>query len=141
MDKPINSVLAFDFGTKRFGVAIGQSITGTASPLEPFKVEDGIPNWDIIDKLVEQWKPDAFVVGMPLNMDGSMSDMAMRANKFRKRLLGRYNLPSIAQDERLTSFEAKSFMLKQGKTNFKEHSVDGIAAMLICESYFESLSE
>jgi putative Holliday junction resolvase len=131
------SILTFDFGTTRFGVAIGQTITGTASELPAFPAKDGIPRWEIIDQLVNTWQPDIFLVGIPLNMDGSMSEMGLRADKFRRRLSARYDIESQGFDERLTSFEAKGIALKQGKRNFKQHSVDSLAAKLIFESWYQ----
>lgn len=131
------SVLGFDFGTTRMGVAYGQSITGTAQPLAPLKAKDGIPNWDDINKLVDEWQPQAFVVGLPLDMDGTENEMCLRARKFAKRLHGRYNKPYFMMDERLSSFEAKGQVIAQGgNRNFKENSVDGLAAQMIVESWF-----
>ncbi|MCV2401783.1 Holliday junction resolvase RuvX [Marinomonas sp. C2222] len=131
------SVLGFDFGTTRIGVAIGQSITGTARPLDPLKAKDGIPNWDDINKLVEEWQPDAFVVGLPLDMDGSENEMCLRATKFAKRLHGRFNKPYHMMDERLSSYEAKGQVISRGgNRNFKDNSVDGLAAQMILETWF-----
>ncbi|CUB05449.1 Holliday junction resolvase RuvX [Marinomonas fungiae] len=131
------AVLGFDFGTTRIGVAIGQSLTGQGRPLAPLKANDGIPNWDTISALVEEWQPDAFVVGLPLNMDGSENEMCQRARKFAKRLHGRYNRPYHMMDERLSSYEAKGQVIAQGgNRNFKENSVDGLAAQMILESWF-----
>ncbi|MEH6576061.1 MAG: Holliday junction resolvase RuvX [Amphritea sp.] len=132
-------VLGFDFGTTRIGVAAGQSLTSTASPLKPFAARDGIPDWLKIELLVNEWQPCALVVGIPLNMDGTISDMARRARKFANRLHERYKLPCYLMDERLTSAEAKQISLSRGGSrNFKENSVDGIAAQLILESWFRS---
>ncbi|MEO9653976.1 Holliday junction resolvase RuvX [Marinomonas sp.] len=133
----VNSVLGFDFGTSRMGAAIGQSITGTARPLAPLKAKDGIPNWDEIAKLVDEWQPDAFVVGLPLDMDGTENEMCQRARKFAKRLHGRFNRPYFMMDERLSSYEAKGQVIAQGgHRNFKENSVDGLAAQMIVETWF-----
>lgn len=132
----IQSILAFDFGTKRMGVAIGQRITATANELTPLKAKDGIPNWQQLDALVAEWQPDAFVVGLPLNMDGSISEMSRRASKFARRLNGRFHKPSYTQDERLSSFEAKGEVIRQhGQRDFGHHSVDGLAACIILESW------
>jgi putative Holliday junction resolvase len=135
--------LCFDFGLKRFGVAVGNGYLKTASELKPLSARDGIPDWQLIETLVSEWQPKGFVVGLPLNMDGSESDMSLRATKFGKRLKGRFNLPVVMMDERLSSFEAKSSVKarKQQFIDFGEHSVDGIAACLILESWFASRSE
>lgn len=133
----VKSVLGFDFGTSRMGVAIGQSITGTARPLAPLKAKEGIPNWDEIAKLVDEWQPDAFVVGLPLDMEGTENEMCQRARKFAKRLHGRFNRPYFMMDERLSSYEAKGQVIAQGgQRNFKENSVDGLAAQMIVETWF-----
>lgn len=133
----VRSVLGFDFGTTRIGVAIGQTVTGTAQPLAPLKAKEGIPNWDEIARVVEEWQPDAFVVGLPLDMDGTENDMCQRARKFAKRLHGRFNRPYYMVDERLSSYEAKGQVIARGgNRNFKENSVDGLAAQMILETWF-----
>lgn len=131
------SVLGFDFGTTRIGVAIGQSLTGTARPLSPLKAQDGIPNWQEIEKIFVEWQPDAIVVGLPLDMDGTENEMCLRARKFARRLHGRFNLPYHMMDERLSSYEAKGQVIARGgNRNFKENSVDGLAAQMILETWF-----
>ncbi len=133
-------ILTFDYGTQWIGVAVGQKLTGTASLLPPIKARDGIPNWDDIKKLLEDWKPDAVLVGIPTNMDGSMSDMGLRANKFKNRIHGRFGISTLDWDERLTSFEAKGILLAQDrrKRDFKNRDLDSLAAQLIFESWFEN---
>lgn len=134
--------LCFDFGVKRFGVACGNSLLKSASELPPIKAKEGIPDWTIIEHLVAEWRPAGFVVGLPLNMDGSESEMSLRAKKFGKRLKGRFNKPVEMMDERLSSFEAKqSVKERSGRyVDFGDHSVDGAAACLILESWFASAS-
>jgi len=132
----IGSVMSFDFGTRRIGIAIGQRITDNASPLDPIKARDGIPDWQALERLVKEWQPDAFVTGLPLNMDGTPSEMSRRAAKFARRLEGRFHRPSYTHDERLTSYEAKGMVISEsGQQNFGDYSVDGIAACLILESW------
>ncbi len=136
MAKVYDHWMAFDFGTQRIGIAVGQRVTGKATPIEPIKACDGIPNWEDLGKIIEEWKPQAFLTGLPLNMDGSPSDLSRRANKFANRLEGRFHKPSFTHDERLTSYEAKGIMINRGGSrNFGENSVDGIAAQLILESF------
>jgi len=131
--------LAFDFGTTRIGVAVGQTLTGTATAIAPVSARDGIPDWSQIDQIMQEWSPDALVVGIPLNMDGTISDMARRARKFANRLHERYRLPSYLMDERLSTREAKAIHhAAGGGHNYKKESVDGIAAQLILESWFAS---
>lgn len=142
MSTQLKTCLGFDFGTRRIGVSVGRSLLGTASPLPPVAAKDGIPDWAIIEKLVLEWKPDGFVVGLPLNMDGTASEMSIRATKFAKRLQGRFNKPYFMMDERLSSHEAKGFVIERGgNRDFGENSVDGIAASLILESWFAQLPD
>ncbi|MEX2326244.1 MAG: Holliday junction resolvase RuvX, partial [Pseudomonadales bacterium] len=101
--------MGFDFGMSRIGVAVGQSVTGTANPLTVLSARNGIPDWSQIENLISEWQPAVLVVGLPLNMDGTNSDMSDRARKFARRLAGRFNLPTTTMDERLTTREAKEF--------------------------------
>ncbi|TFH75748.1 Holliday junction resolvase RuvX [Gammaproteobacteria bacterium LSUCC0112] len=132
--KPLK-VLAFDFGTKRIGVAYGQSLTGTAQALPVVPAKDGIPDWGQLEKLVSVWKPDAFVVGLPWHMDDSESELLIRARKFGNRLEGRLHKPCYGIDERLTSFEARGELLRGESTG----AVDSLAARLILEAWFAGL--
>ena len=132
------TALAFDFGTKSIGCAVGQSITGTAQALPAFKAQDGIPNWDAIEKCLKEWKPDVVVVGLPLNMDGTEQELTLRARKFANRLQGRFCVNVQLQDERLTTTEAGSEIFDRGGFRaLKKGKVDGISACLILESWFE----
>ena len=119
--------MGFDFGMKRIGVAVGQKVTQTASGLTVVQACDGIPRWEYLDKIVLDWQPEKFIVGLPLNMDGSKSEMSQKAHKFSRRMSSRYNIQSEMFDERLTSFEARGH---EEKTH-----IDAIAARLILESW------
>ncbi|QLB42933.1 Holliday junction resolvase RuvX [Mannheimia pernigra] len=132
-------LIAFDFGTNSIGCAVGQNITGTAQSLGAFKAQDGIPKWEEIGKLLQEWKPDRLVVGLPLNMDGTEQPLTQRARKFANRLNGRFNLPVELQDERLTTVEAKAEIFSRGGYKaLKKGKVDSISACLILESWFEN---
>jgi putative Holliday junction resolvase len=134
------SVLGFDFGKKFIGIAIGQELTGSASPLGSVKANDGIPNWDNIEKYLKEWLPDYLVVGLPLNMDGTEQPLTKAAKKFGNRLHGRFGLPVEFQDERLTTADAKERLFAQGGyKNLTKDNVDALSASLIIESYFEHL--
>ena len=122
-------VMAFDYGMKKIGVAVGQSITGTANPLTILSAKDGVPDWLEVEKLIRQWQPAHIVVGLPLNMDDSPSEMSVKAEKFARRLSGRFNIAHSTVDERLSSFEARD----HAKGN---EPVDAIAAKLILQTYF-----
>ena len=120
-------VMAFDFGTTKIGIAVGQKITGTATPVAIVKARDGIPRWPVIDQLMEEWQPTVLVVGLPINMDGTESDMSKAATRFSKRLHGRYGIGIELMDERLSSFEAREFETPD--------QLDAIAAKLILETW------
>lgn len=138
-DKQLTTVLGFDFGTRNIGVATGQVITRTASALPSLKARDGIPDWNQVKTLIEEWQPDAVVVGIPLNMDGSESDMSRRARKFGKRIHGRFNLPFYEADERLTSFEAKEWAGRLGhKGHYGSDPIDAMAACIILEAWLNN---
>lgn len=128
--------LCFDFGLKRIGVAIGNDLLNQARELKPITARDGIPDWQVIEQLLREWKPDLVVVGKPLNMDGTESDMTLRARKFCNRIKGRFNIAVDMMDERLSSVAAKQdIRQEQGYTDFGKHSADGRAACLILESW------
>lgn len=132
-------LLGFDYGSKQIGVAVGQVITGQARELCVLKAQNGVPDWNQIQALLEEWKPDALVVGLPLNMDGTPSEMSARAEKFARRLNGRFNLPVHTHDERLTTFEAKGQRLRQGRTgSYRDNPVDALAAALLLEGWLEN---
>ena len=134
----IKTLLAFDYGTKNIGVASGQMITRSANSLAPLKAKDGIPNWNQIEKLLAEWKPDLVLVGLPLNMDETESEFSVRARKFANRFHGRFGVKVEMVDERLTSFEAKSEVMgRGGSRDYKNNPVDSIAARLILESWLE----
>jgi putative holliday junction resolvase len=129
-------VLAFDYGLRHIGVAVGQSVTGTANPLTALAARDGVPDWTAIERLLGEWRPARLLVGMPLHMDGTESEMAQRAQKFAQRLHGRFGLPVQTWDERLSSFEARGALLQSGSRDFKKSGVDSLSACLILESWF-----
>ena len=132
----MSQILAFDFGTFSIGVAVGQHITGTASPLAALRAKDGQPNWDEVAKLIASWQPQSLVVGLPLNMDGTEQPLTDMARKFANRLHGRFGLPVHLQDERLTTVAAKqSLFASGGYKNLQKDKVDSAAAQLILEDY------
>ncbi|GKW26231.1 Holliday junction resolvase RuvX [Pectobacterium polonicum] len=133
------TIIAFDFGTKSIGVAIGQEITGTARALTSFKAQEGIPDWQKVEKLLSEWQPDLVVVGLPLNMDGTEQPLTARARKFANRLHGRFGVAIELHDERLSTVEARADLFERG--GFKaldKGSVDAASAVIILESWFEA---
>jgi len=133
----MSQVLGFDFGTSSIGVAIGQSITGTATPLTALRAKDGQPDWSQVERLLKEWQPDFVVVGLPLNMDGTEQPLTERARKFGQRLHGRFGIQVVYQDERLTTVAAKEYLFDHGGyKQLKKGKVDSAAAQLILEDYF-----
>jgi putative Holliday junction resolvase len=130
------TLLGFDFGTRRIGIAVGQELTATARPLTTLTSRDGGPDWPAITSLIEEWQPDALVVGIPLHMDGGEMELSHLARRFRNRLQGRYNLPVFTVDERLTSVEAEALLDAKGERYDKE-AVDQVAAQLILQSWLD----
>ncbi len=132
------TIIGFDFGKKYIGVAVGQEITGSASPLGSIKATDGIPNWEQLGAYLKEWQPDVIVVGLPLNMDGSEQQLTKDARKFGNRIAGRFGLKVDFQDERLTTADAKAQLFSRGGyKNLKKDNIDAESARLIIESYFE----
>ena len=131
-------LLGFDFGLKQIGVASGQTLTSSATGLTILKAVDGIPKWDQVEKPLKEWSPDLVVVGLPLNMDDSESDLSNRARKFARRLQGRFAVEVEMVDERLTSREAKSIGRDQRTQDLTK--IDHIAASLILQSWLDAPS-
>ncbi len=132
----IQLVLGFDFGTKKAGVAIGHRITATAAPLSPLMMRDGIPDWTLMERLIKEWQPHALLVGLPLNMDDTESELSHLARKFARRLQARFNLPVFMVDERLTSRAARDLLDEVAeRRKGKKPSLDSTAAVLMIESW------
>ncbi len=129
------TLLAFDFGLKRIGVAVGQTLTGTANPLQTVAVRRDTPDWPAITRLIETWAPNALVVGMPLNMDGTEQEMTRCAKRFGRQLEGRFGLPVHLVDERLSTREAKTRLSSVGRGKAE---ADPVAAQVILESWLEN---
>jgi putative Holliday junction resolvase len=121
--------LAFDFGAVRVGVATGNGLTHSATPLSTLK-ETGDARFAVIAKLIDEWQPDALVVGVPLHPDGAPHDNTRRAQRFARQLHGRFKLPVLEVDERFTSVEAEA----SGATD-----VDAASAALILEQFLREL--
>jgi putative Holliday junction resolvase len=140
-DKAAQRLLAFDYGLRQIGVAVGNSGLGTTQPLAILRARDGQPDWNAVSKLCEEWQPDLLLVGDPLNMDGSVSELAERARKFARRLQGRLGLPVAMVDERLSSFEVKQQQREAGhRGNYREQPVDSLAAELILGDWLRQSS-
>ncbi len=137
-EKGQRTIIGFDFGKKYIGVAVGQEITGSASPLGSIKANDGIPHWESLSSYLTEWQPDLIVIGLPLNMDGSEQQLTKDAKKFGNRIAGRFGLKVEFQDERLTTADAKEQLFSRGGyKNLKKDNIDAESARLIIESFFE----
>ncbi|MCK7609643.1 Holliday junction resolvase RuvX [Acinetobacter portensis] len=132
-------IMAFDFGTQKMGMAVGQSLIESANPLALFPMKDGIPNWDELLKIVKQYQPTLFLVGLPLNMDDTESELSTRARKFARRLRHQTNIETLMVDERLTTREARDELDHyQAQGRGKKLSADSIAAALFIESWYRN---
>lgn len=132
------TLIAFDFGTRSIGVAVGQRITGTARPLQALKAQDGTPDWTAVERLLKEWQPEAVIVGLPLNMDGTEQLLTVRARKFANKLHGRFGVKIMLHDERLSTVEAKADLFDQGGYRaLNKGRIDSASAVIILESFFE----
>ena len=130
----VETVLAFDFGLKQIGIAFGQTITNQSTGIKIIKAKNGIPNWDEIKTIVEEWNPNTLIVGLPVNMDDSESEMSCLARAFAKGLKNRIHKSVKLMDEGLSSREAKN-KVKEVFKNFDATKADHIAAAFILQSY------
>ena len=130
--------LAFDFGTKRIGVAVGNSISATAQPLTTLRSEHNEQRFTAIGALIREWQPAALVVGLPSNDDGTPHELTRLCRRFAQRLKGRFNLPIVLVDERYTSAAASSQLNEAGIRGIKQKPLlDQVAAQQILQAYFE----
>ena len=107
-------VMGIDFGLKRIGLSIGQTITQSARPLETLSAKEGIPDWQRLSTLVKTYRPEAFVIGIPLNMDGTDQPITLSARQFAQNLSDRFHLPVHPMDERLTTKAAREKLFAVG---------------------------
>jgi putative Holliday junction resolvase len=132
------TVLAFDFGTRRIGVAMGNTLMRIAHPLVTIEGERNDERFEAIAALVAQWQPGTLVVGLPMHADGTEHDMTHRAQRFARQLEGRFRLPVALVDERWTTEAAQSMLDDAGTTGRKGRAVrDSVAAQLILQSWFD----
>lgn len=138
---PEGTLLGFDFGLRRIGVASGQTMTSTAGSLEVVRHSDE-PDWQAIERLVKEWRPNAFVVGLPLDGDGNETEMSRLARRFGTELEVRYSRPVYFQDERLSSVAAQEQFVNarsEGRARAKHaRRLDAHAAQIILENWLQS---
>lgn len=142
-DRQQGTLLALDYGAKRIGVAVGSLATGIASALETVVAPARGPDWQRLDKLVDEWQPDLIVLGLPFNTDGSESNLTPAVREFAAELKTRFRIPVEFEDERYTSAEAETLLKdqrRQGIRNKKlrKEDVDAVAAQLIAESWMRN---
>ncbi len=134
-------VLGFDFGLKRIGVASGEHMLGIAHPLTTLNAESNDDRFNLIADLIKEWKPTTLVVGLPLSLDGEEHEVTLLCKKFARRLDGRFNLPVVMIDERLSSAEASQSLKEIGiKGRKQKPMLDQIAAQVILQSYFDTIT-
>lgn len=134
------TVLAFDFGERRIGIAVGEHLINSANPLATIDSESNEVRFATITQLVNEWHPKLLVVGLPLSLDGSETEVTQLCKKFARRLNGRFNLPVIMIDERYSSTEASQLLNESGiKGRAQKAMLDQVAAQTILRSYFDSL--
>ncbi len=131
-DKP-KTVIGFDFGSHWIGVAVGQTLTRQASPLEAIKKND----WKSIKRLLDDWQPQQLVVGLPLSMEGEHQEMTASAKRFGRQLEGRFGIETAMIDERLTTREAYQ-IATQNQCQKTKQEIDSLAAALITESWLQN---
>jgi len=136
----MNTIMAFDYGSKRIGVAIGQQLTATTRPLDTVAVRQNKPDWDHISRLLQAWQPDLLLIGLPLTEDGGEQEMSIAARRFANRLNGRYQLPVELVDERYSSMAAEEIVIDKRrngrlKKSKAKQAVDQIAAELIIQTW------
>ena len=135
------TVLGFDFGLKRIGVASGEHMLGIAHPLTTLNVESNEDRFKLIEALIKEWNPSTLVVGLPLSFDGEEHEVTALCQKFARRMDGRFGLPIVMIDERLSSAEASQSLKEIGIAGRKQKPMlDQIAAQLILQSYFDTMT-
>lgn len=138
---PDGTVLAFDFGEKRIGVATGETLLGSAHPLTVIHAQSNEERLTAVSRLIDEWRPVQLVVGLPTHADGTPHEMTKLATRFGERLQKRFHLPVAFADERLTSLDAEARLRETGRNSRTAKSLlDAVAAQLILQTWFESPS-
>lgn len=145
MQNDVKTVMGLDFGISKMGIALGNTLTQTAQPLMQFKMENGKPNWEDLLKIINEWQVSKIVVGLPLNMDGTESELGNRAKKFARRLNHQLEMAKIPcsivlADERLTSREAKNLAWEYGLIKKETDPIDSIASAIMLGSWLRENS-
>jgi putative Holliday junction resolvase len=137
----VSTLLCFDFGLSNIGVAVGNTLTEEARPLTILSANNGKPNWDAVVALVEEWQPNALVVGNPIDDSGQATELSEKTSRFARQLNGRLQLEVMLHDERFSSKEAKSRAREMGhKGDYATNPIDDLAASIILESWLRGNS-
>ena len=131
MSEPIETVIAFDYGSKRIGVAVGQTLSGTAQAVTVVKQKNGRINWPEIEKIIAEWRPDRIVLGFPATRDGRAITLHSAIERFAQDLKKRFDVPVELCDEHLSSFEA-------AQREPDQHVLDAMAAQIILETWLNA---
>ena len=135
---PEGVYIGFDFGYKRIGLAVGQRLTSSASPLTTLDAKLGVPNWDAIQKIINEWRPQALIVGLPTCIDDKELYTTAAARGFARQLRRRFFLPVHLVDERLSTVEARANLFAEGGyRKIKRTEIDSIAACIILEQWLQ----
>ena len=138
MPNNITTVLGIDYGLKRIGIATGQTITGSASPITTLNQINGSPDWNALEQIIAQWKPQALIVGMPYYLDGKENDMTKIVEAFCLELEQRFPLPVFKINEALSSYEAEEMLKKNTKIGkHNKHEIDKMAAAIIVQNWLD----
>jgi putative Holliday junction resolvase len=136
MTETLSTVIGFDYGSRWIGVAVGQTLTRQARPLGAVRSGD----WEAIGQVLDTWRPQRLIVGLPLNMKGEQQEMSARAERFARQLEGRFGITATCIDERLTTREAYTIAIENGQRKSKQE-IDSLAAALITESWLRDYDE
>lgn len=128
------TLLGFDYGCKRIGVAVGQMLTHSATPLMTIPAYNGKPDWAMVSRVINEWKPGALVVGIPYHMDGTEQEMTKLALRFCRQLEGRYRLPVYQAEERLSSYVVESGSYTHSESG---SDIDPLAAQVILQDWLQ----
>lgn len=135
---PEGIFLGFDFGYKRIGVAVGQQVTCSARPLSTLEAKQGVPDWNSVQKIIHEWRPQALIVGLPTCIDNTEQYTTEAARNFAKQLRKRFALPVHLVDERLSTVEARAQLFAEGGyRRIRQSQVDSFAACIILEQWLQ----
>ena len=139
MTEESSVIMAFDYGLRNIGIAIGQNITKSASTFYAIKAKEGEPDWTKLDSIVKEWEPALFIVGDPFNMDGTKSEFQKRICQFSTKLKNRYKIRLHMMDERLTTKEAKERIKAESSWLKESSNKHSVSAQIILEDWFRSI--